>query len=193
MLDTINLHGITSNTPTNILFGAGAYFKNLKWESDKWTGDCLGATSGGGKVSIVGELKDIELDGALVKVKGLTAKTGGKGTMDVNFAELTTDNLKMTTLFEEGTSEATGFTMLQDKVHITDGDYVENLAFVGETMGGKNIIVIFKNALCTSGAEFEPKNKENTVFKGTFEACADTEGATDRLPIRIYYPDLATV
>ena len=36
----------------------------------------LGATSGGNKLSIVSELMQIEVDGALVKVKGFTHKVG---------------------------------------------------------------------------------------------------------------------
>lgn len=187
-------HGISANTPGSILLGAGTYHKNLKFESNKWSGDCIGATSGGGKVSIAGELADIELDGALVKVKGLTVKQGGKASMEVNFVELSTDMLKVTTLFEEGESDADGFTMLKDKANISEGDYLENFGFVGTTAdGSKQIIVIFDYALCTSGLELEGKNKENSVIKATLEACAAIDGDLDTLPVRIYYPEPATV
>lgn len=187
-------HGISANTPGSILLGAGTYHKNLKFETNKWTGDCIGATSGGGKVAIAGEFVDMELDGALVKVKGLTVKQGGTASMEVNFVELSTDMLKTTTLFEEGESDADGFTMLKDKAHITEGDYLENFGFVGMTAdGSKQIIVIFDYALCTSGLELEGKNKENSVIKATLEACAAIDGDLDTLPVRIYYPDVATV
>ena len=187
-------HGISANTPGSILLGAGTYHKNLKFEANKWAGDCIGATSGGGKVAIAGELVDMELDGALVKVKGLTVKQGGTASMEVNFVELSTDMLKTTTLFTEGESDADGFTMLKDKAHITEGDYLENFGFVGMTAdGSKQIIVIFDYALCTSGLELEGKNKENSVIKATFEACAAIDGDLDTLPVRIYYPDVATV
>ena len=184
-------HGISANTPGSILLGAGTYHKNLKFESGKWTGDCIGATSGGGKVSIVGEFVDLELDGALVKVKGLTVKQGGTASMEINFVELSTDMLKTTTLFEVGESDADGFSMLKDKAHITEGDYLENFGFVGMTADGSNqIIIIFDYAICTSGLELEGKNKENSVIKATLEACADIEGDLDALPVRIYYPEL---
>lgn len=187
-------HGITANTPGSILLGAGTYHKNLKFESGAWSGDCIGATSGGGKVAIAGEFVDIEVDGAKVKVKGLTLKQGGTASIEVNFVELSTDMLKTTTLFEEGTSDADGFTMLQDKAHIAEGDYIENFGFVGMTAdGSKQIVVIFDYAICTSGLELEGKNKENSVIKATLEACADIDGDLDRLPVRIYYPEVATV
>lgn len=185
-------HGVSTSTPENILLGAGTYHRDLTFADGKWSGTILGATSGGGKVSLAGEFKDIELDGALVKVKGLTVKQGGTASMEVNFAELSTDVMKMAALLEEGESDAEGFTMLQDKAHIEEGDYVANFGFVGMTAdGSKQIIVIFENALCTSGLEIEAKNKENAVVKLTMEAYANNEGDLDTLPVKIYYPEIA--
>ena len=187
-------HSVTSTTPENILLGAGTIHKNLKWETNKWTGDIIGATSGGNKVSISGEIMDIELDGALVKVKGLAVKQGGTASMEVNFAELNAEILKKASLFTEGTSEATGYTMLIDKADINEGDYVENFGFVGKTANGKkDIVVIFENGLCTSGLELEGKNKENSIIKMTIEAYANIEGDLDTLPVKIYYPETAVV
>lgn len=183
-------HGISQTTPSNILLGAGTWHKGLMFASGKWEGTCVGATSGGGKIALSGELKDIELDGATVKVKGLTVKQGGTATAEVNFAELSNAVLKMGTLFTEGESDAEGFTMLVDKANITDGDYLDDFGFVGETAdGSKQIIVIFEHALCTSGLELEGKAKENAVIKLTLEACAAIEGNLDTLPVKIYYPD----
>lgn len=185
-------HGVTANTPKNILLGAGTYHKNLKWETNAWTGDIIGATSGGGKVTIVGELQKLDVDGAMVNVKGLTVKQGGEAKMEVNVAEITTDILKTATLFEEGSSTSGNLTMLQDKANIEEGDYLENFGFVGKTEGGKDIIVIFESALCTSGLDFDLKNKEQAVLKLTMEAYADIDSDLDVLPVKIYYPDAAT-
>jgi hypothetical protein len=84
--------GVTANTPKNILFGAGTIHKNLKYEGDAWnfTESLMGATSGGSKLSIIPEVTSIEVDGALVKAKGLTVKTGETATMEINFIELKT-------------------------------------------------------------------------------------------------------
>lgn len=186
---TIGKHGITAGTPSNILLGAGTFMKDLTFSGNAWSGTVLGATSGGGKISINGEFTDIELDGALVKFKGQTVKQGGTATAEVSFAEITTDVLKMGTLFKEGESEADGFTMLQDKAHIEDGDYIDNFGFVGYTAdGSKQIVVVFESALCTSGIELETKNKEQTIVKLTLEAVAENTGDLDTLPVKIYYP-----
>lgn len=192
MNGVIGKHGITTTTPGNILLGAGTFLKGLKWDGDKWGGTILGATNGGGKISIKGELQDIELDGALVKVKGFTIKQGGAANADVNFAVITNEILKMATLFKESTSDATGYTLLEDKPHIEEGDYIDNFGFVGKTAdGSKDIIVIFESALCTSGLEFEPKKKEQSVVKLTLEAYAENDGDLDTLPVKIYYPEVA--
>ena len=182
-------HGITETTPSNILLGAGAYFGGLKYTSNDWTGTILGATTGGGKVNIKGELIDLDIDGALVKFKGQTVKQGGVATFEINFAEASKDVLKMGTLFKEGTSDVTGFTLLEDKATIESGDYIEDLGFVGYTAdGSKRIIVIFENAICTSGLDVESKDKEQSVIKLTFEAVADVTSNLDKLPVKIYYP-----
>ena len=193
-MSVIGKHGITAETPQNVLLGAGTYMKNLKFTDGKWTGDILGATSGGGKISSVGEFYDIPVDGALVKVKGLTVKNGGKVTVEATFAEISTDVMKMATLFEEAESDADGFQMLKDKAAITAGDYVDGFGFIGKTANGaKDIIVVIESALCTSGLEIEPKNKEAAVVKLTMEAYAENEGDLDTLPVKIYYPTAAAV
>ena len=187
-------HGITKDTPSNIPFGAGTWFKNLVYDAENgWTGTILGATSGGSSIKITSEVKDVEIDGALAAAKGLALMTGGAGEAEVNFAELNSDILKLTTLGEilDENSEhyVEGFDCIQTKNAIVEGDYVQNLGFVGYTADqSKQIIVILDNALCKSGFQFDPKNKENTVVKATFTAYGDIDSDLDKVPIRIYYP-----
>ena len=64
----------------------------------------------------------------------------------------------------------------------------ENIAFVGETLDGKNIIVILPNALCTSGLSIEGKSGEECVGKFTFECHGDASESLTTLPYKIYYP-----
>lgn len=190
-MSVMGKHGITTETPKNIPLGAGTYHKNLKWDtsSKKWTGDCIGATNGGGKVAIEGEYLDLAVDGAFVLFKGQTVKTGGKASMEANMAELSGDNIKMATNFKQGESDAEGYDMFVDKANIEEGDYVDNFAFVGKTANGaKDIIIIFESALCKSAFELEGKNKEQSVLKLVMECYAENAGDLDTLPIKIYYP-----
>ena len=182
--------GVSANTPKNILFGAGTIHKGLKYTESSWNFETsiVGATSGGSKLSIVPEITKIEIDGALVAAKGLDVKTGETATMEINFIELTEDIIKASAIGTTSTSEDSTYDLIVSKADIQEGDYWENIAFVGKTLEGKNIIAILENALCTSGFEQEGKNKEGAVGKYTFECHAELTSDLDKLPWKIYYP-----
>lgn len=182
--------GITAETPKNIMLGAGTLHKGLTFTDGKWNFEesLIGATSGGTKISIVPEFKDIEVDGALVKVKGLVVKIGETATVETNMIELTADWIKSTVVGKEGESKYEGFGVIESKRQLEDGDYIENFGFIGKKMDGTPVIIIFDYALCTSGFEHEGKNKENGVFKATFECYAELSSEADILPYHIYTP-----
>lgn len=183
--------GITADTPKNIMLGAGTIHKNFKLTDGVWNFNesLIGATSGGSKLSIVPEITDIEVDGALVAVKGLRQKTGEKATIEVNFVEMTPDLLKMCVVGDVGTSvDYEGYSEITSRAKIQEDDYIENFAYVGRKMDGTPIIIIFEQCICTSGLEIEGKNKEAGTFKGTFECVADLTPEADTLPWRILYP-----
>lgn len=189
--DELKSSGITAKTPENIMLGAGTIHKGLAFTGGKWNFEesLIGATSGGSKVSIVPEYMDIEVDGALVAVKGLKQKVGETATMEVNFVEMTPDILKMCVVGDVAVSEDyEGYSEITSRGRITEGDYIENLAYVGKKTNGTPIIIIFEQAICTSGFEVEGKNKEAGVFTGTFECVADISPEADTLPWRILYP-----
>lgn len=185
-------HGVTESTPKNILLGAGTLHKGFKFDNQtkKWNfaESLVGATSGGNKLSITPEIKTVEVDGALVKVKGLDFKTGEVAKLETNLVEITPELLKTTVIGELVESNIEGYNLIESKADIEAGDYYENLAFVGKKTDGTPIIIILDNALCTSGFEGEAKNKENTVVKVTFECYQDVDGDLAKLPYHIYYP-----
>lgn len=188
-------NGVTSKTPENILFGAGTIHRGLKYTKDggwNFAESVIGATSGGSKLSIVPEIYYPEIDGVPVKLKETATKVGETATMEINFIELTKEIILASTLGAMGTSDDTTFDLIESKSDIVDGDFLENIAFVGKTLKGKNIIAILDNALCTNGFEQEGKSKEGTIGKYTFECHAGIEDLElDKLPWRIYYPKAA--
>ena len=182
----LKTHGITENTPKRVALGAGIVVKGLTFDT-AWKYDAiLGATSGGNSLTIENELKDLEIDGAWVKVEGMTVKTGETATLETNLAEVTKENLKMLVLGTDGEG-VTGFDEIVSKDVIESGDYIENLGFIGHTATGDAIIVKFDKALCTSGLNFEGKNKDQTVLKATFECYASLDAENlKKLPYHIY-------
>lgn len=189
-------NGITADTVKNIQFGAGTIHKGLKYtEGTGWNFEesCVGATKGGSSVKIEPEFYTVEPDGSSVAVKNFKRKIGEKAEMEVNLLELNADMLKASVIGADGVSEAEGMNLIVSKDTIAEGDYWENIAFVGETLDGKNIIVILPNALCTSGLNIEGKSGEESVGKFTFECHGDVNESLTTLPYKIYYPNASAV
>lgn len=186
-------HGITTETPKSILFGAGTIHKNLKHADGEWNfkESIIGATSGGSKLSIVPEFVDVALDGATVLVRGLKKKVGETATMETNLAELTEEIIVAATIGKvSDASDVATHDLIESKVDIEDSDYWDNVAFVGKTLSGeKDIIAILENPLITSGMENEGKSKEGSIGAYTFSSHAklDAEDLTI-VPWKIYYP-----
>ena len=161
-----------------------------------WTDDedhVLGATNGGNKLSIIPEITPIEVDGAVVEIKGLNQKTGETGTLEVNLAQHTVESLKRAIVGKVVDSLIKGYTQIETKSLIDLSDYLDNVSFVGTMTDGTEIIAIMENAICSSGLELDNKNKETSVCATTFKATADFAGGVfDKLPIYIFYPNKKT-
>ncbi|MDO4377984.1 MAG: hypothetical protein Q4C64_02375 [Erysipelotrichia bacterium] len=186
----LKTHGITADTPKNLMFSAGTFYKNLEYKTNAWTGTVLGATSGGGKLSITPEYINAELDGATVAVKGAKFKVGETATIEANFTEVMEGRVvDALHLVEDTTATVTGYKVYKSKAILTDDDFLKNVAFVGTLTDGKQVIVILPNALCTSAFELEGKNKTQATYACTFECHADiTQDDLYHLPYEIYFP-----
>ena len=190
-------NGVTEKTVKNIPFGAGTIHKGLKYTTESgwnFAESCVGATKGGSSVKIEPEFYSVEPDGSTVAIKDFKRKVGEKATMEINLIELTENIIKAAIVGTSQTSDisSTDYTLFTSKEDIEEGDYWENIAFVGETLDGKNIIVILPNALCTSGLSLDGKNGEESVGKYTFECHADVSTSLTTLPYKIYYPKATT-
>ena len=187
--DEFKVSGVTESTPVNIMLGAGTMYKDFTYntESKKWSGTILGATSGGTKLTIQPEILNIDVDGVLVKAKGLTHKVGETAMLETNMIELSADYLKDTVIGKAGTSADNRFDLIESNNRITDENYIEHLAYVGFKTDGTPIIVVFDYAMCTTGLELEGTNKEAAVVPATYECYAPlSDGNTDTLPYHIY-------
>lgn len=234
--DIFKSHGITPDTPNNIVLGAGTVHVGLKFtatyavtedetaqegkiyyeregaaepytykvkavETDEsvtglyectggsWNGaeSIIGATKGGNTLTIEPEITDLEIDGAMVKVAGLAVKTNETATLEANLVELTPETFALATNGEMGEGLPT-YDEVKSKARIGVNDYVDNFGFVGKRLDGTPIIVIFDQALCTSGLEWDAQAKEAGVLAATFECYAPLTGDLETLPWHIYTP-----
>lgn len=183
--------GITTGTPSKIPFGAGVYFKGVAYDEkvapteEEIMAAIIGATKDGGSLTITPEFFDPELDGATVKVAELQTKVGETAQMETSFAELTSDLVAKTVIGAVGETTDKNYDVITS-ANLGEGHFYDGFGFYGEHLDGRPLIVIFKKALCTSGFTMEPKNKTNSVFKGTFECCSDIEYGTTKLPYAIF-------
>lgn len=194
--ETLPKSGYTSKTPKRFNLNAGALLKNLKWDTTtkKWSGDLLGATSGGSSISLVNTYRQAEIDGVFAPTVGSDSIEESTANFEINFIEWTAQNLKMAILGDvqegDGTNYPTGYDVITSRRKIELSDYVENLAYVGTISGTtKPIIVIMHHAIATSGLEFEPQDKQEAVYTVTFEGRASVEDIENTsLPVTILFP-----
>ena len=198
----LQTHGITQETPKNLMLGAGTFHKNLKSNPDLitpenpqgWTSEILGTTSGGGSLNITPEYYKPDVDGATVAIKGLVFKVGEEATMGANVAEFSPKLFVDTLHLREDTGNSVpGYKKFVSTPRIGEEDFLDNVAFVGTLTSGEQIIVIFNNAICTGAMELSPENSTISTYEITFECTATFEQLSlDYLPYEIYYPERAT-
>lgn len=185
-------NGVTSGTPSKILFGAGVYFKGVKYDAavapteEEIKAAILGATQEGGTLTITPQFFTPELDDVMVPVKELQKKIGETAQMEVSFAELTAEHMAHAVIGLKGETTDKKYDVVTSSADIGAGHFYEGFGFCGKLMDGRPVIIIFKNALCTSGFTTDAKSKTNALFKGTFECQSDIEFGVDRLPYAIF-------
>lgn len=183
--------GITKGTPANIPFGAGVYFQGVTYDEkvapkkEEIKAAIIGATQDGGTLSITPEFFMPELDGATVAVKELQNKVGETATMETSIAELTPELAAKMVIGSIGESTDGEYNVITS-AELGAGHFYEGFGFYGKLLDGRPVIIMFKNALCTSGFTTDPKNKTNSVFKGTFECQSDIDYGTTKLPYAIF-------
>lgn len=183
--------GITAGTPSKILFGAGVYFKGIEYSetvaptAEAIRAAIMGATQEGGTLTITPELFAPELDGATVAVKELQMKVGETAQMEVSFAELTAEAMARQVIGKIGESTDGDYDVVTSS-ELRAGHFLDGFGYYGKHMDGRPMIILFKQALCTSGFTTDAKNKTNSVFKGTFACMSDIAYSTTKLPYAIF-------
>ena len=177
--------------PELIPFGAGTFRYGVTVDGDGTItdqGTIIGATNGGGKLAIKPELIQLEADHLSVPFKGGFVRGGEEATMEAPFTEITAEDIARFTVATA--SEGAGCKIIEPDETVHAGHYYEGLAYVGRTADGSPIIVLFKNAICTSGFELEGKKKEQGASTASFTCVADADaGMSTKLPWKIIWPN----
>jgi len=184
--------GVTTGTPSKILFDAGVYFSGVEYNEkvapteEAVRAALVGATQEGGSVTITPEFFDIPADGVMVLVEELKKKIGEKAQMETSFLELKAENVKNQVIGKLGETTDKNFEVITSDEHLRAGHFYQGFGYWGHLLDGREVIIHFKKALCTSGFTGENKTKTNSMFKGTFECHSDIEYGVVKLPYAIF-------
>lgn len=189
------ISGLTENTSKNLVFDAGAFFKNFEFGTDTFEtavteGKLLGATKGGGSFIATPTFREVEIDGMRGAVKGAKLLEAWEISMTANLVEVTAETLSLGLGLSELTDETEKeYKKITGKMCLQDDDYVENITWVGNLSGSEEPVIIqIYNALNTSGLELAAEDKGEAVIATEFTAHFDMSKPNE-VPFAIYYPN----
>jgi hypothetical protein len=183
--------GITAGTPSKILFGAGVYFHGVEYNElvapseEAVKAAIIGATQEGGTLTITPEFFMPELDGATVAVMELQQKVSETAQMDISYVEMTADMMSKMAIGKVSETTDKEYDVVTSDV-LKKNHFYNGFGYYGEFLDGRPMIILFKNALCTSGFTTDAKSKANSMFKGTIACQSDIEYGTTKLPYAIF-------
>lgn len=179
----------TSETVKNLILDAGIVYKNYGGAGEA----VLGATMGGNSFSVEREIREIEVDGVLGKVKGLRRIITENAMLTVNLKEMSTANLKLALPGSTSTNYPSA-TPTHDSIvsvgKIADSDYLTNIALVATVSGSTTpVVILLSNALADGGFEIALEDKNEAVIEIQFSAHYDPATLTT-VPYEIRYPKI---
>lgn len=193
----VKTNGYTADTAKRYLLDTGAIFKNVTYNStsSKYEGEPLGATVGGAKCNILITLRQPEVDGLLAKVEGNDFIESVEANIEGVLKEWTKGNIAQALFADvaagDGTVDPVTAQIITGRNEILSTDYVDNICYIGKIAGEeKPVIIMFKNAINTSGLAIETKDKTEAGIPFKFEARADADKPEDVNKIwKIIYPE----
>lgn len=194
------LNGLTQTTPQNFQLDAGVWLTGVTWSgvSDEETlrsaittamgtqTNILGATSGGGSIEIVPDIRDLmeDVDGAVGMYKDCLAVNKIDCKVKTKIAEVKPGTMLMAIGCAEEASLGAG-KKITLRNHLLSNDYKE-IVWAGTLNKTDGLMVVrVKNAISTGGLNFEIEDKGKGKFDLELTPCIDL-AEPDESPIEIY-------
>lgn len=192
----VNTVGVTQETAERLLLDAGAIYKNLTYDdlTGEFTGEALGATSGGNEFVVEIEQRQPEIDGVKSRIKNMSFVNTHEANLVVNLKELTAQNIKLAIGPADVDETDENFDIVTGRTTIENDDYLTNIAYVGRLSGSnKPVVIMLKNALSAEGFTMTSEDNNEATIPITFNACADFEDAqAGKTAYEIYWPKTET-
>lgn len=194
------LNGLTQTTPQNFQLDAGVWLTGVEWgsvsDSDtlkeqittamETSTNIIGATSGGGNISIVPEVRDLmeDVDGAIGMYKDCLAinKIECKATTKI------TEVKEGALLLALGCADSAAFgsgKKISLRNYYKSEDFKEITWVASMNKSESYLVVRLRNAISTGGLNYEIEDKGKGKFDLEITPCNDL-AKPNELPIEIY-------
>lgn len=182
----LNSKGFTNVSADKFIIDAGAVYLNTTFTAGAFTGGTLlGATSGGNEFVVQQEVRQIEVDGAKGRTKGLQVITFQNPVLTVNLKEMSASNLSKALTGGSIDTADTVYDIITSKGSIATADYISNVTLVGKLTDGRQVIIVVENVLSIEGLDMKFEDNNEVVIPVAFGGHYDETG---KAPFKIYFP-----
>lgn len=189
------LNGFTVNTAKNLQLDAGILAKNVE-DLENFNGTLLdsqklGATSGGGTLTIVPTMRNLfeDLDGSRGSYVGGNVIDNYEIKLTVTVKEMTKENFKLA-LSASDETEGLKHTKIKPRLMLNDDDYLQNVCWFGRINGSNEPCIIeIQNVLNVNGFNFTFADKDKGGLELELSANFKLENPED-VPVNIWLPKL---
>lgn len=163
---------ITVEQIEKVVIDAGVVYFNYGLANEKLLAPCRGSNT----FNVEAEIKEIEVNGAKGKTKGLRRKISENASLEVNLMDLSLENMKLAL----PGSRLVG-SELKNGWKIENVDYIDNVTLIGQDMGGTYKKITIYNALMDESLSLAMDEKEESVLTLTLSAHYDPTDDTGKL------------
>lgn len=175
--------GLTERTIESLQLNAGVLLSSYTKGGDIKEENIIGATRGGGTISITPTLRQVAIDGAPTYTKGLERIDDVVVQLSFTMVEFTKELITMA--IPGSSALTTTDTLIQStKSVLASADY-KDIYWVGDTSNGKNVVIKLKNSLSTGGLSITTTDKGEGTFALTLTAHYDPKSLVSPYDITI--------
>lgn len=159
--------GLTNRSVQSLQLNAGVLLSDYTKGGEIDENNIIGATRGGGSVTITPEIHQVAVDGAPTYTVGLERCDGYTAQLNFTMLEFTAETIKRA--LGVGVTAANANAATTDDIKITaatkvlTSDY-SDVYWVGDLSDGRNVVVKLKNALNLNGLNLTASDKGEGTF-----------------------------
>lgn len=166
--------GLTERTLKNMQFNAGVITSAYPTDGVIDESNIIGATRGGGTLSIVGTIRQAAVDGAPTYTKGLERIDEYVVTLSITMIEFTAEAIKRALVGAKVEKSDDGKTLITAVSEVLEDDY-KDIYWIGDLSDGRNAAILVKNAFNTNGFSLSISDKNEGTYGLTLIGHYDIE------------------